>query len=163
MKKFLVDQGLAISAMVAIPGSASVACGKAASGSGAGAGTSIWGGGATTVSARFGLMTQRVPRTRISNTTTNPATRRIAVFVADARREAGVGTPGIWGISVLNRSAGGWSDIGSLETPRLPMHQVTSRRESLCAEKGSAPLRAYCKASARDEQQNQHHTCQIMP
>src|SRR6266478_2333798 len=110
IKNSFEDHGLAISNASAIPGSAVVAWGSNVLGSGAGAGTSIWGCcWASCGSACFGRRAQRAPRKTTRSTARSPMTSLTAGFGAVAERGPGPETPGICGISVLKRSDGGWS------------------------------------------------------
>src|SRR5215472_18434297 len=111
-KNSLEGQGFAISASVAISGSAAVERGSAALGSVAGAGTSICGGGdAAGESLCLARSSHRDPKKKTTTKPSRAATSRNAGFNPGCLSVTPSETPGICGISALKRSAWGWSDI----------------------------------------------------
>src|SRR5215467_12075563 len=107
MKNPFEDQGLAISSTLAMLGALSVACGAKVLGSGAGEGTSICGGSVVLLAAWCGRSAQRAPRNTARRTATMPRMSLSEASLAVLGRGSGEETPGICGISVLKRSAGG--------------------------------------------------------
>jgi len=111
------DQGFHSSPTVAITGSGSAATGTAAIRSETGAGTSICAGAGGKDSARRGFVKRRAARTTAKIAKMRPpATAHRPTFppVFAGSSE----TPGMWGISGLNRSFGagdlGWSGMNAI-------------------------------------------------